>query len=74
SSSAPNHYQQQKDHRPLHHVPGLDQRSLQEAVAARNKIMHFRELAAADERTVAALPNLIRVSAQLLVDLANGSE
>lgn len=44
-------------------------RSLQAAVAARNKIMHFRLLSRDDERTVASLPNLVRVSAQLLEDL-----
>lgn len=48
------------------------QRSLQESVAARNKIMHFRELTTTDERTVASLPNLIRVSVQLLEDLSAG--
>lgn len=44
-------------------------RSLQSAVAARNKIMHFRSLTPADERTVASLPNLVRVSTQLIEDV-----
>lgn len=45
------------------------QRSLTAATAARNKIMHFRELNAADERTIETLPNLVRVSATLVEDL-----
>lgn len=45
------------------------QRSLSAATTARNKIMHFRELSAEDERTITTLPNLVRVSATLLEDL-----
>jgi hypothetical protein len=49
-------------------------RSLQAAVSARNKIMHFRAMTSDDERTVASLPNLVRVSTLLLDDLGQQKE
>lgn len=45
------------------------QRSLHAATSARNRIMHFRKLSPADERTVRLLPSLVRLSIGVGADL-----